>query len=211
MVFVLALAGWISYVVVSGLFVWPPPIPTNPRTRRRMIEAIHNLRPAGADRGLIIDPGCGFGGLALALARAFPKDEVIGIDLQPLPLLVAQLSARLFGLRNVTFRRGDLLKEDYRAAQVIACYLYGNIMDQLYPKWETELRDGCVVVSNLHPIPRWQCAQVIPVKDWTFTRAIYAYQLPQARTQGQTGARFGEPPAPAKTVKPDAAAASALL
>jgi SAM-dependent methyltransferase len=196
MLCLLALAAWVSYVVISGLFVWPPPIPTSPRTRRRMIEAIRKLRPAGATGGLILDPGCGFGGLALALARAFPEGEVVGIDLQPLPLLVAQLRARLLGLRNVTFRRGNLFKEDYRGVQVIACYLFGNVMEQLCAKWDTELQDGCVVVSNLHPMPHWPPVEVISVTEWIFgTRAIYAYRLPEARTRGQPGATLHEPPA----------------
>ena len=199
----LALVAWVSYVVISGLFVWPPPIPTSSRTRRRMIEAIRKLRPAGATGGLILDPGCGFGGLALALARAFPEGEVVGIDLQPLPLLVAQLRARLLGLRNVTFRRGNLFKEDYRGVQVIGCYLYGNVMEQLYAKWDTELQDGCVVVSNLHPMPHWPPVEVISVTEWIFgTRAIYAYRLPEARMRGQAGATLHElPVAPRKSLR----------
>ena len=198
----LALAAWVSYVVISGLFVWPPPIPTSPRTRRRMIEVIRKHRPAGATGGLILDPGCGFGGLALALARAFPNAEVVGIDLQPPLLLVAQLRARLLGLRNVTFRRGDLLEENYRGVQVIACYLYGNVMEQLYAKWDAELQDGCVVVSNLHPMPFWPPIEVTSVTEWIFpfvTRAIYAYRLPEARTWGQAGAPYQPPGAPRKS------------
>jgi tRNA1(Val) A37 N6-methylase TrmN6 len=35
----------------------------------------------GTTGSVIFDPGCGFGGLALALARSFPQDEVVGIDL----------------------------------------------------------------------------------------------------------------------------------
>jgi SAM-dependent methyltransferase len=145
---------------------------------------------------LILDPGCGFGGLVLALARAFPEAEVVGIDLQPLPLLVAQLRAKLLGLRNVTFRRGDLFKEDYRGVQVIACFLWGNVMEQLYAKWDAELQDGCVVVSNLHPMPHWPPVEVISVTEWAFvtfvTRAIYAYRRERGVRQGAT--RY-EPPA----------------
>ena len=57
----LALMAWVSYFVISGLFVWPPPIPTRRRTRRRMIEAIRKLRPVGTTGSVIFDPGCGFG------------------------------------------------------------------------------------------------------------------------------------------------------
>jgi SAM-dependent methyltransferase len=185
----LALTAWVSYVVISGLFVWPPPIPTRRRTRWRMIEAIRKLRPVGTTGSVIFDPGCGFGGLALALARSFPQDEVVGIDLQPLPLLVAELRARLLGLRNVTFRRGDLFKEDYRGVQVIACYLFGNVIEQLYPKWDAELHDGCVVLSNLHPMPHWLPVEIASVTEWIVAnRAIYAYRLPESRTQDQPGA-----------------------
>ena len=154
--------AWAGYVVISGLFVWPPPIPTSPRTRRQIIEAIRKLRPAGETGGLIIDPGCGFGGLALGLARAFPESEVVGIDLQPLLLLVAQLRAKLLGLRNVTFRRGNLFKEDYRRVRVIACYLYGNVMEQIYTKWDTELQDGRLPSGDkLIRLPHWSPVEVI--------------------------------------------------
>jgi SAM-dependent methyltransferase len=179
----LAVVGWLGYVVVAGLFIWPAPIPTSPDTRRRMIEAIRKLRPADRTGGLIFDPGAGFGSLALALARAFPDCEVVGIDLQPLPLWVAKLRAKVLGLRNVTFRRGDLFEQDYRGANVIACYLYSNLMERLYAKWNAELPDGCVVVSNLYPMSHWQSFPVIRARGWTFVpRAIYAYRLPEART-----------------------------
>lgn len=179
----IVLFAWISYVVISGFFIWPPPIPTSPKTRRRMIGAIKTHRPTDATRGLIVDPGCGFGGLTLALARAFPEASVVGVDLQPFPILIARCRARLLGLHNATFRRGDLFEEDYSAAQVVACYLYGDVMERLYSKWDRELQAGCVIVTNLHPIPNWQPVQEIPVKDWLFvSRAIYAYRIPESKT-----------------------------
>ncbi len=182
----LAVIGLWGYVVISGLFVWPPAIPTTRRTRRLMIEAVHRFRPEGVAGGLILDPGCGFGGLTLAMARAFPDSQTVGIDLLRLPLLLARLRARLGHIDNVTFRRGDLFAEDYRNAQVIVCFLFGNLMKKLGPKWNAELPDGCLVVSNYHPVPQWEPTEVIPVPDWrTFGRRnIYVYRLPEARTQG---------------------------
>lgn len=178
----IALLFWIGYMVVSGLFVWPPPIPTSLRTRRKMIEAIRLLRAPGGTFGLIMDPGCGFGGLALALARAFPDERVVGIDAQPLCLWIAQLRAKLFGVRNVSFRRGDIFHEDYTDTSVIACYLYGDVMEELSKKWAFELQDGSVVVTNLHPIPNWRSILEVPIKDWLFgARAVYAYRIPESR------------------------------
>lgn len=176
---------WIGYVVVSGLFIWPPPIPSSLGTRRKMIEAIRALRSPVGPFGLIIDPGCGFGGLALALARAFPNERVVGIDVQSFPVRIAQLRAGLLGVRNVCFRRGDIFDQDYRDTDVIACYLYGNVMEELSEKWALELRDGSIVVSNLHPIPNWLPIRTVPVKDWLFgARAVYAYRIPESRRHG---------------------------
>lgn len=178
----LALVVWIGYVVISGLFVWPPPIPTRPKARRAMIGAIRALRPEGANNGLIFDPGCGFGSLALALAKAFPEGHVVGIDLQPIPLFFAGFKARLLGFRNVTFKRGDLYEQNYRAANVIACYLYGNVMEQLQLEWDHELQDGCVVATNLHTLHHWTPTKVISVTNWPFSaREIYLYRFPEAR------------------------------
>jgi len=62
-------------------------------------------------------------------------------------------------------------------------------MEQLYPKWNAELDDGCVVVSNLHPMLHWLPIEVISVTDWiVIDRAIYAYRLPESRAQDQSGA-----------------------
>lgn len=44
------------------------------------------LRHLGFQRGKILDVGCGFGAMALVLAREFPDCEVVGVDLS-VPLL----------------------------------------------------------------------------------------------------------------------------
>ncbi|MBD2101801.1 class I SAM-dependent methyltransferase [Leptolyngbya sp. FACHB-261] len=54
----------------------------------------------------ILDLGCGTGSSTLLLKKAFPQAEVIGLDLSPYMLAVAQLKAQQENL-GITFRHGD--------------------------------------------------------------------------------------------------------
>lgn len=54
----------------------------------------------------ILDLGCGTGSTTLLLKRAFPQAEVIGIDLSPYMLVVADDKAKQAGL-NIQFRQGN--------------------------------------------------------------------------------------------------------
>ncbi len=54
----------------------------------------------------ILDLGCGTGSTTLLLQKAFPQAQVIGLDLAPYMLVMAQLKARKAGLA-INFRHGD--------------------------------------------------------------------------------------------------------
>ncbi len=74
--------------------------PNEDWVRQALIERIH-CRPRR-----ILDLGCGTGSTTLRLKTAFPDAEVIGIDLSPYMLLVANDKAAAAGL-TVQFRHGD--------------------------------------------------------------------------------------------------------
>lgn len=59
----------------------------------------------------VLDVGCGTGNPALEIARWIgPKGKVVGLDVAGSMLEVARRRARLLGLRNVAFRRGDVAR-----------------------------------------------------------------------------------------------------
>lgn len=59
------------------------------------------------EKGRAIDIGCGAGGTSIALARARPGLEVIGVDLSP--ALVDTARARAAGCDNLSFRVADAM------------------------------------------------------------------------------------------------------
>ncbi|TMQ66096.1 MAG: methyltransferase domain-containing protein [Candidatus Eisenbacteria bacterium] len=59
----------------------------------------------------VLDFGCGSGEPALAIAElVLPRGSVLGIDIAQPMLAIARRRARLRGIRNVRFRRGDIAR-----------------------------------------------------------------------------------------------------
>src|SRR5215510_14413556 len=56
----------------------------------------------------ILDCGCGPGSITVGLAQWAPDGETVGIDLGAKQLDGARALARDLGVKNVTFRQGDI-------------------------------------------------------------------------------------------------------
>lgn len=65
------------------------------------------LQTATASSIDVLDLGTGSGAIALALARERPSWRVLGIDIDPQALEIANANAQRLGLANVTFARGN--------------------------------------------------------------------------------------------------------
>jgi len=61
-------------------------------------------------RQRVLDFGCGSGEPALAIAPLVAPGSVVGLDLSPAMLAIARRRAKLRGVRNVRFRRGDIAR-----------------------------------------------------------------------------------------------------
>jgi SAM-dependent methyltransferase len=94
----------------------------------------------------IVDPGCGSGRFLMAAARAFPKAELVGVELDPLAALVARANAVAGGYAS----RLTLRLADYRAVKLAACdgqtlfvgnppYVRHHAID---PKWKHWFSQG---------------------------------------------------------------------
>jgi SAM-dependent methyltransferase len=102
------------------------------------------LLPPGPARA--IDIGSGFGGLALALARARPEAAVEGIELAPLPWLVSRARAAC-AAHPARFTRGDYNALDFADYDLVYAYLSPAAMEALWRKAESEMRPGSLLAS----------------------------------------------------------------
>jgi len=94
----------------------------------------------------VIDIGSGLGGLVLDLARRRPDCDVSGIELAPLPWLVATLRAGVTGSR-ARMLRGDYERLNLGHYDVVFAYLSPAAMSGLWHKAKTEMKSGSLLLS----------------------------------------------------------------
>jgi trans-aconitate methyltransferase len=161
-------------VVVYALRVGITPTPSSRAAR----EKILSLLPEDA-RGTVLELGCGWGGLAVALARRFPEARIRAYELSPVPWLVSWLRARLGRHGNLEVRRRDFLREPLGDADAAVAYLYVGGMAKLGPKLARELRPGTPVVSHVFAIPGWEAEKEVGLEDVWRSR-VRLYMAPGA-------------------------------
>jgi len=158
-------------VVVGTLRTGAPPMPTRPLVRDAMLA---RLPP---DAAVIHELGAGFGGLALAAARARPGATVHAWERAWLPWLVCRLRAALLGDGRVAVHRADLLDAPHQHADAVLLYLHPEAMAALAPRLEAHLRPGATVVSNSFALPGWTTETEDRLPDVLRTRVL-VYRSP---------------------------------
>lgn len=69
------------------------------------------LKEFGFKKGRILDAGCGAGEVCIELARAFPKAEIVGIDLgEPILDLARDFAKKAGFAEQCAFQKGDVTK-----------------------------------------------------------------------------------------------------
>jgi len=174
LIFFLALAGLAALsIVYHTLCLGISPMPSSPRARRAILEC---LPPGCAER--IVDLGAGWGSLAFPLARRFPRAQVTGYELSPVPFFFCRIRQWLRPLPNLRLERVDFHRVSLAGVDVVVCYLFTGGMRRLRPKLERELPPGTRVISHTFAIHGWTPLQTLVLGDLFATR-IYVYRLPE--------------------------------
>ena len=108
----------------------------------------------------ILIAGCGTGREAASAAVNFPRAEIEAIDLSIASLAYAALKAEEFGLGNIRFRHGDILKLEFPDAYFDAIFCHGVLHHMRDPEegWKSLLRrlkpDGLMSIALYSNIAR---------------------------------------------------------
>jgi SAM-dependent methyltransferase len=112
---------------------------------REACSKLTQLLPARS--GLrVLDLGCGAGGVLQHLRRARPDALYTGLELAPLPALLAWLRLRRFD--NCRVRRSDFWRADWSSYDVVYAFLSPVAMPDLWRKASVEMKRGSLLVSN---------------------------------------------------------------
>ncbi|WP_208585794.1 class I SAM-dependent methyltransferase [Gracilibacillus suaedae] len=74
---------------------------------RVLIEAFH----APDIDGPLLDLGCGYGPISIALAATLPERSVVGVDVNERALSLAEKNAKQNKIANVSFKESDILSD----------------------------------------------------------------------------------------------------
>ncbi len=136
---------------------------------RAFLDAVH-MKPGE----ILIDLGCG-DGRVLRAARSRYHVTTIGYELNPLACLNALI--RSFAIRGVDIRRRNFFDADLTNADVVFCYLFPDVMEDLSKKLLKELKPGSIFVSCNFPLPGFEPKKVLRPGGSLHNDPIYIYEF----------------------------------
>lgn len=140
---------------------------------RRVWEALSNELPAaGGQRLAFVDLGCGVGGLLRYLAARHAQMDFHGVELAPLPALIAWTRARLARLANCHIRWGSLWSSDLAQYDVVFAFLSPVPMPELWLKARREMRAGTFFISSSFAVPGQAPDREVQIDDLRKTRLL---------------------------------------
>ena len=174
-ILVLVLCGTsvsLFYCVVTGI----SPVPSSRGALNVMVEAL----PTDTI-GAIYELGAGWGTLAFPLALEYPQCEVIAYELSPFPWLFMMIRAHLSGIANLTIRRGNIHSLPIKGAAAVFMYLHSECLEKLKPRFENELAEGTLIVSNTFEVSDWVPQHIYELDD-TMCPQVLVYRTPSRQS-----------------------------
>jgi tRNA A58 N-methylase Trm61 len=131
---------------------------------------------------IVFHLGCGDGRVLFYLIKQNPQARFIGVEDNKFLLSLARLKNwwnKIFGRNQVEFVKKDFFDYDLSQATHIFTYLYPNIMDDVLPKLDKELKKGTRLVSlNFHFTGKRSIAEIeLKKRSYQLAKKIYIYEF----------------------------------
>lgn len=169
--------------IIAGLFlilsgVWPPDSPWAPWWQmpddviRKMCKAAKISK-----KDKIFDLGCGTG-RALCISASEFGVKGIGVEIDPLRVLIAKFNIRRFGVRQkVEILKRNFFDVDISDASVIFVYLVPKALSALSKKFFNQLKPGTILVTYIYDFPKRAYKGKIKLIEHDSVSKFYIYKL----------------------------------
>ncbi|MFA5021518.1 MAG: hypothetical protein WC508_00340 [Patescibacteria group bacterium] len=166
--FFLLVFAVLGSLALAGLSA-APWVPLWKKDIRRMLK-VADVKPGE----IVYDLGAGDGRIIIIAAAEFGA-LATGFEFAFLPYFLAWAKIKLLGLsKKAKLKYGNFFRTDFSQADVICTFLTPQAMAKLKPKFETNTKSGCRIVSYAFSIPGWQ-PKIID-KPNQKTTVVYLYQ-----------------------------------
>lgn len=122
----------------------------------------------------VIDIGSGLGDLPMYLAKYRPHDQVLGIEIAPLPYLISLCRAWI-SRSKARMLFGDYHQHSFFQFDIVFAYLSPAAMPALWQKAKQEMLQGGLLVSSEFPVPEVRPTEVI--QPSASSPALYIYRI----------------------------------
>lgn len=155
-------------------------VPYVPTHEMVVDEMLAMAEVKGSD--VLYDLGSGDGRIPITAAKRFGIRGV-GIDLNPQRVKEANENAQKAGVTDkVTFKQGDIFKEDFSEATVVTLYLLPDVNMKLRPQI-LDMKPGTRVVSHNYDMGSWkpEKTKTIETPDGS-THYVYFWRVPEKKS-----------------------------
>ena len=181
----IVLLGICTFVLITSiyhitiLFTWPPSIPSDRDTIKKIVQIICNHyenEPLN-----IVDVGSGFGHLVWAMQREFSEATVQGYEIFWFPYFVSKgfmgLLSYFRGKKNIKLFYQDIRTADLSNVNVVLCFLLESVNQKISSYLWQGLPNNALVISNNAKFPDWTPIEEHKVKDLFSYRTVYVYRI----------------------------------
>lgn len=116
----------------------------------------------------VYDLGAGYGAYTFKAAEQGAK-KVVAVEIDPFKIFKLRQAAKKY--LNVTVLKANLLKINYKNADMLYCYLSPPLMQAIAVKAQKEMRQGSIIASVEHQIKDW-----IPIR-FDSENKVYVYKI----------------------------------
>ena len=174
------LLGWIWFIIIK-LYTdkhfreCPPYVPSFGLQKKIIIESVSEVLQKSTKSMVVVDPGCGFGGLIKKMAKRFPEHKFIGIEWSKAASGIAKI--RTSKLKNVKIVNKDLFDYNFARADIIVCFLMDSLMEKFGKKILHDNKKTQLIYSNSFKIPNLPLIKEIKTGKSLFFENVYIYKL----------------------------------
>jgi hypothetical protein len=142
LVLVLVVFGALS-LVVDTFRAGISPMPSS----RRQVEGLLAAIPPDFS-GVVFELGAGWGSVAFALARRFPRARVVAFELAMLPFAFLWLRQHVQRRGNLELRHQSFFAADLGGADLFTAYLYPGAMQRLSSELPSRAKPGALLITH---------------------------------------------------------------
>lgn len=187
---------WAAFsIIIMTLKIGISPMPSSPLSRRVMLDLLHEKKldekklqelkekwkgklPNKASM-VIIDPGCGWGGLLIASAQRFPESTLIGFERSPIPYRFSDCRMKMLKSHYIKVFNTDFTAEHtqdkWLSCNVVLCYLFPEGMQRLAKQLKKTQFSG-IVISHTFALPGFAIDRVVRIND-RYRSPVYRYVI----------------------------------